>query len=582
MKTAPRGDAMRNHLECFTNVTPRRLVGWALLLTFGFAAPLGARTARTVTVCPGGRFIVQAPGLALRTSPPSGSTADAIVLDESQISLVMGSGSCPSTSVRLTPGRKGTRIRARWASCSGIVGTVRLRANIDATCQTMKGGVADSKQNFKGRFTATLSRCGDGVVEAGDGEQCEPPGTATCDASCHLVGCGDHCVCSAGQTSCAGSCVDLLTDVNDCGACGAACRASHAEPLCVSGSCHFTCDPGFADCDHMAANGCEIDLTRSAANCGACGKQCSTPGGGLGACVAGVCAVGSSCTPPHTACGKSCVDLQTDPHNCGSCGNACGSGLGCQAGSCGCAAGTSVCSGHCVDLEADARNCGQCGTHCPTNETCTSAKCTCPTGFTACSATSCVDLTSDIKNCGQCGNVCTGGNICAMGRCRCPDGEDLCGAQCADRNTDPNNCGQCGHQCLPGGACVAGICECNPGQNVCSGRCVDELTDPDNCGRCGLVCPDRSCIGGHCMCAAGQTVCSGHCVDRNTDPKNCGQCGKTCVAQASCVAGVCKCDIGLQVCGAACVDLQTDTQNCGQCGHSCGATRHCVAGRCGP
>jgi len=37
----------------------------------------------------------------------------------------------------------------------------------------------------------TMSICGDGFVDAARGETCEPPNTATCDAACHTVTCGD-------------------------------------------------------------------------------------------------------------------------------------------------------------------------------------------------------------------------------------------------------------------------------------------------------------------------------------------------------------------------------------------------------
>jgi cysteine-rich repeat protein len=37
----------------------------------------------------------------------------------------------------------------------------------------------------------STSTCGDGCVDATKGEQCEPPGTANCDATCHSIVCGD-------------------------------------------------------------------------------------------------------------------------------------------------------------------------------------------------------------------------------------------------------------------------------------------------------------------------------------------------------------------------------------------------------
>lgn len=57
------------------------------------------------------------------------------------------------------------------------------------------------------------------------------------------------------------------------------------------GPCTVTaCDAGFADCDGVAANGCEANLRSDAGSCGACGVSC----GAGGTCTAGVC-VASAC-----------------------------------------------------------------------------------------------------------------------------------------------------------------------------------------------------------------------------------------------------------------------------------------------
>jgi hypothetical protein len=45
------------------------------------------------------------------------------------------------------------------------------------------------------------------------------------------------------------------------------------------------CAPGTADCDALAANGCETNVASDAHNCGACGASCASGQ----ACVAGVC-----------------------------------------------------------------------------------------------------------------------------------------------------------------------------------------------------------------------------------------------------------------------------------------------------
>ena len=78
--------------------------------------------------------------------------------------------------------------------------------------------------------TSGCTNCGDGVVDPG--EDCD--GTDGCDASC---------TCDAGLTACGGLCVDITTDVNNCGACGNAC-----DPIWQY------CNDGFAPslCDHKA------------------------------------------------------------------------------------------------------------------------------------------------------------------------------------------------------------------------------------------------------------------------------------------------------------------------------------------
>jgi len=94
------------------------------------------------------------------------------------------------------------------------------------------------------------------------------------------------------------------TSVGNCGSCGNACSVSHGAPACVNGTCAVaSCDPGFADCNGSAADGCEVNTQTSASNCGACGNDCRNFG--------------------QTCCGTYCADLENDFDNCGSCGFRC-------------------------------------------------------------------------------------------------------------------------------------------------------------------------------------------------------------------------------------------------------------------
>jgi hypothetical protein len=237
----------------------------------------------------------------------------------------------------------------------------------------------------------------------------------------NLVCCGGAC--------CGGLCVSLASDPNNCGACGHSCGSfPNVVTTCSAGTCAYACAAGWADCDRVAANGCETDVTGDALNCGACGQ---------------VCATGLFC------CGGACSELATDPNNCGSCYNICDYY---QAYCCG---------GACTDLSGDPYNCGGCGRVCPGSAPyCENGACSCPTN-TFCSNGDCVDLNYDRNNCGACGNVCPDATpVCSNGVCS-PCGFPLtnCGGFCADTTSDNGNCGGCGILCTQTGyTCMAGIC----------------------------------------------------------------------------------------------------------------------------
>ncbi len=121
------------------------------------------------------------------------------------------------------------------------------------------------------------------------GRNCPAPmgGTATCTAGV----CGG--MCPAGQTDCGGTCRDLGTDLMSCGACGRTCGAGQS---CITGSCRLTMCPagsGFADCNAMSADGCEVLTSSDPRNCGACGMACMSGRG----CAAGMCAACNAAAP---------------------------------------------------------------------------------------------------------------------------------------------------------------------------------------------------------------------------------------------------------------------------------------------
>ncbi|MDB4982103.1 MAG: Tryptophan synthase alpha chain [Myxococcales bacterium] len=90
------------------------------------------------------------------------------------------------------------------------------------------------------------------------------------------------CACPGGQTICPGpiadvaNCIDMSSDLANCGACGVSCASTEA---CIDGICVLSCPPGTADCngDHADGdhnNGCETNTDTDPLHCGSCTTQC--------------------------------------------------------------------------------------------------------------------------------------------------------------------------------------------------------------------------------------------------------------------------------------------------------------------
>jgi hypothetical protein len=252
--------------------------------------------------------------------------------------------------------------------------------------------------------------------------------------------------CGAGGMLCAGQC-ESATDPNF--GCNDGCFPCHfplATAACVANECAIgECEPGWADLDGLADNGCEADVTGAGActaarlNCAAVGELCAPTG-----CVA-------TCPPPLTNCNGTCADLSTSTENCGACSNSCDHfdyGVAtCSNGVCGtCPEGLSLCDGECTDTTSDPQNCGACGNACPVEvydeQISLSEK---PVAVNPiCEGSLCI-------------NGCSPGlTLCQ--ECSVPPDFKFCDQECVVTATDVNNCGACNRECATGQACVQGAC----------------------------------------------------------------------------------------------------------------------------
>ncbi|MEZ4299830.1 MAG: fibrinogen-like YCDxxxxGGGW domain-containing protein, partial [Polyangiaceae bacterium] len=311
-------------------------------------------------------------------------------------------------------------------------------------------------------------------------------GTPACTAGTCGVG-----SCDAGFADCDGQygngCeIATSADTANCGACGNTCASNaNGTASCVSGACQFECDADFGDCDGDGANGCETTLASSLSDCGACGQACSVANG-TAACVAGLCGV-DTCNAGFADCDlldqNGCeIDTLTDNAHCGACGFSCGSlpnasGV-CQSGAC-----AFVCNAGFGDCDNDPSN------GCETAGGCNLA---CNAGTADCdglAANGCETDTTTLTHCGGCGVTCAAGAnasaSCATGTCQstCAAGYGDCNGNVADGCESAlstiANCGACGATCTAANAtpvCNAGTCgvgACNPGFGDCNGDPAD-------------------------------------------------------------------------------------------------------------
>ena len=139
--------------------------------------------------------------------------------------------------------------------------------------------------------------------------------------------CGSYTCCGSGTSCCGNYCVDLASNIDNCGECGYVCPqpGPNEYGACVDGDCVYACAKGAVDC-----NGTCTYLAGDPNNCGACGIIC---GGSTPLCIKGVCS-SNPCIFPFVPCDGICVDPTSDPYNCGGCYIQCAPSEVCAGGFC--------------------------------------------------------------------------------------------------------------------------------------------------------------------------------------------------------------------------------------------------------
>jgi hypothetical protein len=106
--------------------------------------------------------------------------------------------------------------------------------------------------------------------------------------------------CFSDETSCDGVCIDVTSDLANCGACDTTCDPGL---VCSLGRCTDTCDVGLSRCEDSC-----YDLETSTKHCGDCNRACDAGS----RCVGGNCVapldLGEECSEAECGPGATCMD----------------------------------------------------------------------------------------------------------------------------------------------------------------------------------------------------------------------------------------------------------------------------------
>ena len=76
---------------------------------------------------------------------------------------------------------------------------------------------------------------------------------------------GNGITCAIGLINCGNTCVNILTNPNNCGSCGFVCALPNAISSCNNGNCNIlSCLTGYIDCNGIVFDGCELSVADAA------------------------------------------------------------------------------------------------------------------------------------------------------------------------------------------------------------------------------------------------------------------------------------------------------------------------------
>lgn len=178
-----------------------------------------------------------------------------------------GFGTCVPGRCLCAP--SGNYIAIRDGDCDDADSNFHPGAN--QTCRSCGAGCTST--NLNTGFTS----CGTGVCRvtqpnciSGQPHACTPNWAVASPETCN--GIDDNCDALIDNVDPA----LVQSDVNNCGSCGNGCPHSpqNAARACAQGTCTYTCNSGYGDCNQSAIDGCETNLLNDENHCGSCARYC--------------------------------------------------------------------------------------------------------------------------------------------------------------------------------------------------------------------------------------------------------------------------------------------------------------------